>query len=331
MAGQRVRPEYTIGVDISQEECVWVVLEGATQTVKAKGEVKRSPKALASWAAKLYEQWPQALVVVEATGGLERLVRRAAHEAGFGVVVANPKRVQRLRESGGWAKTDGQDAQALAIWGWLFAYPQPQPGEAEERMRDLMLRREQVVEMLRRERVRYQRAQDGFVRQQIQEMIAVLEEQLEEVEEEIEEQWAAWEEAEPQVREDLELLQSVPGVGRWTALTLRLFMPELGHLDAKQVAALSGTAPMARDSGKRRGRRRIHGGRRRIRGALYMAALTWIRRKRGPLWEFYNRLRQQGKPSFVAIVALMRRLLVILNAMLRDRTPWTPEKAMAKT
>ena len=136
MYRQRVRPQYTIGVDMAQEKCVWVVLEGPTQTVQAEGKVARTPKALASWAARLRQHRPQALVVLEATGGLERWVRQDVHQAGLAVVVANPKRVQRLREAGGWAKTDLQDALALATWGWLFAVPQPQPSPAEERMRD---------------------------------------------------------------------------------------------------------------------------------------------------------------------------------------------------
>ena len=331
MGRQRVRPQYTIGVDIAQEECVWVVLDGPTQTVQAEGKVARTPKALASWAARLRQHWPHALVVLEATGGLERWVRQALHQAGLAVVVANPKRVQRLREAGGWAKTDSQDALALATWGWLFAAPQPQPSPAEERMRELVRRRQQLVDMLHRERMRYQRSQDAFVREQIQYMMTLLEEQLRRLEEEIQRQWERWQQDDPQVAEDLQLLQSMPGVGWWTALTLRLFLPEWGQLDAKQVAALSGLAPMARDSGKKRGRRRIYGGRRRIRGALYMVALHWIRRKQGPLWAFYERLRRRGKPTFVAMVALMRRILVILNAMLRDRIPWTPEKAMART
>ena len=325
------RLQYTIGVDIAQEECVWVVLEGPTQTIVASGRVQRAPKALAPWATILRQQWPQALVILEATGGLERTVRQALHQVGMAVVVANPKRVQRLRESAGWAKTDLRDALALALWGWLFAHPQPQPSPAEERMRDLMRRREQLVDALHRERLRLQRTQDPFLRDQMQQMVAFLTQQLQAVEEEIQRQLALWTQEDPQAAEDLTLLQSVPGVGLWTALTLRLFMPELGYLDAKQVAALSGTAPMARDSGKKRGKRRIREGRPRVRRALFMVALTWVRRKEGPLWEFYDRLRRRGKPTFVAMVALMRRLLVILNAILRDRTPWMPEKAMAKT
>ena len=331
MKRQPPRPQYTIGVDIAQEQCVWVVLEGPTQTLVTSGKVRRTPQALARWAARMRQQWPQALVILEATGGLERSVRQAMHQAGMAVVVANPKRVHRLRESAGWAKTDLRDATALALWGWLFAHPQPQPSPAEERMRDLMRRREQLVDMLHRERIRLQRTTDAFLRAQMQQLIAHLEHQLRTLEEEIQRQLDIWTQEDPEAGEDLALLQSVPGVGLWTALTLRLFMPELGYLDAKQVAALSGTAPMARDSGKKRGRRRIREGRPRIRRALFMAALTWVRRQQGPLWAFYDRLRRRGKPTFVALVALMRRLLVILNAILRDRTPWMPEKAMAKT
>lgn len=333
MQGQGARPQYTIGVDIAQEQCAWAVLEGAMQQVVASGEVDRSPEALTQWADMLHRRWPQALMVLEATGGLERMVRQALYAVKMAVVVASPKRVQRLRESAGWAKTDLQDAEALALWGWLFAQPQPQAEPEEERMRDLLRRQEQLMDMLHRERMRLRlrHTQDAYLRKHIQQHITHLEQQLQALEKEIQRQLDLWTQENPEAGEDLALLQSVPGVGLKTALTLRLFMPELGHLDAKQVAALSGTAPMARDSGKKRGKRRIRGGRRRIRRVLFMAALTWTRHKRGPLWEFYHRLRQRGKPTFVALVALMRRLLVILNAILRHRTPWDPQKALAKT
>ena len=124
--------------------------------------------------------------------------------------------------------------------------------------------------------MRSQRSQDALVREQIQGMMTLLEEQWRRLEEEIQRQWERWQQDDPQVAEDLQLLQSMPGVGWWTALTLRLFLPEWGQLDAKQGTALSGLAPMARDSGKKRGRRRIHGGRRRIRGALYMVAAAHL-------------------------------------------------------
>jgi len=321
---------YTIGVDIAQAECVWAAYHHPTQTFLARGTVARTQEALGAWAAELQRQWPQALVVLEATGGLERAVRRALQEVGLAVAIANPKRVQRMREAGGKAKTDRLDAETLALWGALYGRPQPPVSLAEERMRDLLLRREQVQAMVHQERMRLRQAQDAFVRAQIQAVIQLLEKQKAELEAEIRRQWQRWQEEVPQVADDVALLMSLPGVGFQTALELRVWMPELGTLRAKEVGALSGTAPQARDSGKRRGRRRIRDGRRRVRGALYMTVLTVLRRKEGPLWAFYQRLRQRGKPFYVAATALIRKILVIANAMLRDRRPWNPPQAQTR-
>ena len=193
----------------------------------------------------------------------------------------------------------------------------------------MLKRREQLVEFRQKERQRWRRYQDEASKGSLERTMAFLSEEIKRVEQVLREALEAWEEEEPDIRETLIILESVPGVGWLTALALLVWLPELGSLTRRQVAALTGTAPMANDSGQRRGRRRVREGRKRVRRYLYLSALSAVRHA-APLREFYRRLQAANKPKHVALVAVMRRLIVILNAMVRTGRTWEPQMAMPR-
>jgi transposase len=261
-----------------------------------------------------------ALVVLEATGGYERGVTAALAEAGIPVAVVNPRQVRDFaRATGILAKTDVLDAKVLAHFG---AAVRPQArGLAEEELahlRELVGRRRQVVEMLTAEKNRL-RQTGRTVRERIKQHIAFLEAELEESNHDLD----ALLHQSPLWREREDLLQSAPGIGPVVSLTLVAELPELGTLSGKQIAALVGVAPLNRDSGRRRGQRTVWGGRAEVRAVLYMATLA-ATRFNPVIQSVYQRLLAAGKPKKVALVACMRKLLVILNAMLKHHAPWRP-------
>jgi transposase len=261
------------------------------------------------------------LVVLEATGGLERLLVAALLAAGLPVVVVNPRQVRDFaKASGRLAKTDRMDAQVLAHFAQAIEPMQRAlPDEAARALADLLARRRQLVGMLTMEKTRLQQARDKGVREDVKAHVAWLEKRLQASEAGLRqavESSPAW-----QARRDL--LAEVKGVGEVTALTLIALLPELGQIDRKQIAALAGVAPFNRDSGTLRGKRTVWGGRAVVRQVLYMATLTAVRYN-PTLKVFYERLRGKGKTAKVALVACMRKLLTMLNAMLRDGKPWQP-------
>jgi transposase len=269
---------------------------------------------LVTW---LQTQQPQ-LIVLEATGGYERAAVASLATAALPVVVVNPRQVRDFaRAIGRLAKTDTLDAAVLARFAEAVRpSPRPLPDAQMELLRALVTRRQQVVEMLTAERLRLASVQPA-IQGLIQKHIAALEKELAHLEEELDRtirQSPLW-----RARE--RLLRSVPGIGPTVAAVLLADMPELGRLDRRQVAALAGVAPLNRDSGQCRGRRCIWGGRARVRAALYMAALVATRHN-PVLKNYYQRLLEAGKAKKVALVACMRKLLTILNAMLRDGTAW---------
>lgn len=258
------------------------------------------------------------LIVLEATGGYERAAVASLATAALPVVVVNPRQVRDFaRAIGRLAKTDTLDAAVLARFAEAVRpSPRPLPDAQMELLRALVTRRQQVVEMLTAERLRLTSTQPA-IQGLIQKHIAALEKELAHLEEELDRtirQSPLW-----RARE--RLLRSVPGIGPTVTAVLLAEMPELGQLDRRQVAALAGVAPLNRDSGQYHGRRAIWGGRAMVRTALYMAALVATRHN-PVLKNYYQRLLQAGKAKKVALVACMRKLLTILNAMLRDGTAW---------
>ena len=259
-------------------------------------------------------------IVVEATGGYEAPVVAALAAAGLPVVVVNPRQARDFaRATGRLAKTDAIDAAALAAFAEAIRPPvRPLPDADAQALAALVARRRQLVEMRTAEQNRLGLAAPGVARG-IRDHIAWLDRQLDRVSREL----AAAVEASPVWRAKDDLLQSAPGVGPVVSRTLLAELPELGTVSGRRIAALVGVAPVADDSGRRRGQRSIAGGRAGARSGLYMACLSAVRYN-PVLRALYARLRAAGKPAKVALVAAMRKLVVILNAMLRDRRPWDP-------
>jgi transposase len=271
--------------------------------------------------AKLVErvgQWKPTRIVLEPTGGFEKLVVAELMYAGLPAVVVNAKRVRDFaRATGRLAKTDKLDAKVLAHFAAAVRPPTRDLRSAEEeQLSALLTRRRQVLDMLTVEKNRLVTVR-AKMRADIQAHIAWLANCLKALDKELED----FVESTPAWKEKDALLQSVPGVGPVTSATLLGMLPELGQLNRQQIAALVGVAPVNRDSGKKRGKRKIFGGRAEVRSVLYMAALSAT--KFNPvIRKFYERLIRQGKEKKVALTACMRKLLVILNAMARANQPW---------
>jgi transposase len=259
-------------------------------------------------------------VVLEATGGYETTIVGLLVEAGVPVVVVNPRHVRDFaRALGQLAKTDAIDAHLLATFAAkLQPAPRPLPDAATQDLAALVTRRRQVVDMLGAERNRLPLAR-APLRRSLKDHIRWLERQLATLDTDI----ATLIRQSPVWRTRDDLLQSVPGVGPQTASLLITHLPELGRLTRQQIAALVGIAPLNRDSGTHRGRRTTWGGRATVRAGLYMAALA-ATRYNVVIRAFYQRLVAAGKPKKLALVAAMRKLLTILNAMLHHNQPWTP-------
>jgi transposase len=260
-----------------------------------------------------------ALVVLEATGGLEVRPAAALAAAGLPVAVVNPRRVRAFaRATGRLAKTDRLDAEAIARFAEAVRPPaRPLPDEATRRLGALVARRRQLLEMLVAERNR-RHAADASLHEGIDAHLRWLEEALAGIERDLGtavRENAAW-------RAKEALLRSVPGVGPVSARTLLAELPELGSLTRRQAAALVGVAPFTRDSGTMRGQRTVQGGRAALRACLYMAAVAAARGSNPTIAGFYERLRRAGKPAKLALTACMRKLVVTLNAMLRTGTAW---------
>ncbi|MDP9479490.1 MAG: IS110 family transposase [Actinomycetota bacterium] len=267
-----------------------------------------------------------ALVVLEATGGFERPLAAALAAAGLPVAVVNPRQARDdfARATGRLAKTDRIDAEVLARFAEAVRpVPRPVPDEEARALGELLARRRQIVGMLTAERNRLGAATARPVRRRIEAHVRWLEKELARTDRDLDE---AIKES-PTWRENEELLRGVPGVGPVLARTLLAELPELGSLAGKQLAALVGVAPLNRDSGTFRGRRAVWGGRATVRAALYMGALVAVRHNPA-IREFYERLLAAGKPKKVALVACMRKLLLVLNAVLKHRTPWRPPHAL---
>lgn len=264
-----------------------------------------------------------ACIVLEATGGLELAAATALYTAGLPVAIVNPQRTRAFaRALGQLAKTDALDASVLAHYA---AAVQPAlsrlPTATEQQLPALVRRRRQLVAM-RTQEINRLKSAGPKLDDQLRKHIAWLTSEIEA----LETQTTDLVQASPLYREKDTVLQSFQGIGQLTAHKLLAEIPELGQINRKQIAALVGLAPLNRDSGKLRGTRSIQGGRANARTLLYMPTLTAIRCN-PVIQAFYQRLRDKGKPAKVALTACMRKVLVILNAMIHNMTPWSPQEA----
>lgn len=310
-----------VGIDVSKDELM--VSKGAgTEAVRFDNDDK-GWKALETWASALTPR----LIVAEATGGYERGVVRVLASGGHPVRVVNPGHVRSFaRATGRLAKTDVLDAEVLSLFAEK-CHPEvrPLPTEEEREMAALLSRRGQLVEMRTAETNRL-RLSTPRVKRQIQGHLTWLQHAIDNIEDDLD----RWMNDSTIYRELGQKLKSVPGVGSQTTLMLLLNLPELGKLNRKQIASLAGLAPMNRDSGLYRGRRRLWGGRANVRAVLHMAAVVASRRN-PVIRAFYEKLVASGKQKKLAIVACTRRLLTILNAIARTGQPWDPSLAEARS
>jgi transposase len=314
-----VTPSY-IGIDVSKTQ-----LDFASEDGKTVFRVPNDEAGQLDALGRLRTLSPT-LVVLEATGGFELEIVILLGTSKIPVAVVNPRQVRDFAKAFGIAaKTDAIDAQVLARFGAVVRpEPQPLPAPQSLELEALLLRRRQLVSMIATERTRLaaftvtrRPGGDRAVRS-LKETIEWLSKQLEQLDRDIESRLKS----SPVWRAKEDLLRSVPGVGPVTARTLLADLPELGTLDRKKIAALVGVAPFNRDSGQFSGKRRIAGGRASVRSALYMACVASLRCN-PVLKALYDRL-VATKPVKVALVACMRKLLTILNAMAKTRTPWNP-------
>jgi transposase len=312
-----VTPTY-VGIDVAKNR-----LDIAMRPSGECEQVGNDERGIRYVVSRLHKVRPT-LVILEATGGLEQPVAAALALAGLPVAVVNPRQVRDFAKAvGKLAKTDTLDAKVLAHFAEAVRpEPRPLPDEQAQLLSATLLRRRQIIAMITSEENRLSTAPKP-IRRRIEVHLRWLKQELKRTNEELEQivqESPIW-------REKAALLRSVPGVGPTLSVTLLAELPELEHLNRKKVAALVGVAPVNRDSGTLRGVRTIWGGRSGVRTVLYMATLCAVRFN-STIKAFYERLRAKGKPKKVALTACMRKLLTILGAMLRNRTPWQPQAAV---
>ena len=306
-----------VGIDVSK-----AILDISVSLTGETWSVANSTEGMLQLVRRLTELAP-VLIVLEATGGLERRAVAALAGAALPVVAVNPRQVRDFaKATGQLAKTDAIDAAVLALFADKIRPPLRPLRDAEaQELEALVVRRRQVIDMITAEKNRLSAAPPSKrVRTAIGKTIKWLQKQLEEIDSDLDDAVKG----SPAWREKDDLLRSVPGVGKVLARTLISLAPELGSLSRNRMAALIGVAPLNRDSGTHRGRRFVWGGRAQVRSVLYMAALT-AARFNPAIRLFYARLVAAGKPRKVVLVACMRKLLSILNAVLRTKSPWTQE------
>ena len=304
-----------VGIDISKNRLDVAVLPETQHRHFSNSEA--GVQQLTAWMQALAPQ----VILLEATGGYEYLLVAALREAQLPACFINPQRLRQFARSQGIAaKTDKLDARVLA----LFAQrnrprPRPLPDAAQQELKHCMNRRRQLLEMLQMEQNRLAVAPFPRLRQSHQAVIDNLKAQLHALEKDLDDFFRQH----PQWVQVDRILTSVLGVGPTTSLSMRAYLWELGELNRRQIASLAGVAPFNQDSGLWRGRRAIAGGRHQLRRVLYMATLAAVRFN-PVIRDFYHRLVQRGKAKKVALVAAMRKLLTILNAMVKNLQPWCP-------
>jgi transposase len=305
--------EHFVGIDVAKDRlAVHLRPSGESFAVARDGE------GLVQLVERLQNLAPR-LVVMEATGGYETIVASAVAAAHLPLAVVNPRQIRDFaRATGKLAKTDAIDAAAIAHFAEAVRPPIRPIADAEaQALGELVARRRQVIQMIVAERNRRRRATQGRILRAIERHLELLQSELSELEEDIDgaiRKSPAW-------QADAELLVSVPGIGPATLRTLSADLPELGRLDRRKIAALVGVAPFTRQSGRWHGKSFIAGGRASVRAALFLATMAAVRHN-PTIRAFRQRLLANGKPKMVAMVACMRKLLTILNAILRDQKPW---------
>jgi transposase len=301
------------GIDVSKDRLDVAVRPGGELFA-----VERNAAGLERLAVRLRELSVH-LVALEATGGFETIAAASLAAAGLPVVVVNPVQIRAFAKAiGQRAKTDAIDAAVIARFAEATRpEPRPLPDAATRLLADLVARRRQIVEMIGAERQREKRVMIPRLRKSIARLLKALEKELASLDGDIDDAVRG----SPAWRAKEDLLASVPGVGPTIARTLIAELPELGQLGRKQIAALVGLAPFTRQSGQWRGRSFIGGGRTAVRTALFMGAMV-AKRHNPVLRVFFDRLVAIGKPKMVALIAVARKLLTILNAILRDHRPW---------
>jgi transposase len=307
-----------IGIDVAKDRLDAMVRPSGERFV-----IVRSGAGIGELATRLAVMAPR-VIAIEATGGFEMVVAAGLAAAGLPIVVVNPAQVRAFAQAlGKRAKTDSIDAAVIAHFAEATKLqPRALPDEMTRLLADLVARRRQIVEMMAAEGQRERRLTDKRLRKSIARLRKAMEKELAELDSEIDDQvrgspvWAGKE----------NLLASVPGIGPIIARTLIAELPELGSLDRRQIAALAGLAPWTRQSGQWRGKSFIGGGRKSVRSVLFLAAMV-ASRHNPTLKLFRDRLVSAGKPKIVALIAVARKLLTILNAILRDKRPWQPKAA----
>lgn len=304
--------EIFVGIDVSKTS-----LDIAIHEVQDVSQQNNDDEGIAAIVASMIERVPT-LIVLEASGGWEIKLVAALAEAKLPVVVVNPTRVRNFAKAAGqYAKTDKLDARLLARFAATMR-PQVRPLKTQEQalLSSIISRRQQLVRMLTMEKNR-RVSTHATMRDQLENHIQWLATEIAQLNDQMRDLILAW----PLWQANEKILASVPGVGPVTTLTLLADLPELGTLNRQCIAALVGIAPINKDSGRLKGKRRIFGGRASVRSVLYMAALS-ASKSNPVIRDFYQRLLAKGKPKKVALTACMRKLLTILNAMIRDQKPW---------
>ncbi len=301
-----------VGIDVSKQHLDWVL--GAEGTVERSLNTRSGVRRIVARLSKI----ELVSIIVESTGGYERTLTEALSAADLPVIIVNPWRVRRFGEGlGVLAKTDPLDARVLALFGERARPPRrPLPGPRQREMADLVRRRRQLIAMIVAEKSRLDTA-SRIVQRDIKSLVQLLERRVAKLDQRIDQ--AITDDAEQ--AENWKRLQTAPSVGPGVARALIVDLPELGALGRRQITSLVGLAPFAKDSGKKSGYRRIRAGRAAPRTALYLAAMNGARFN-PVLRAMYERMIAAGKPPKVALIALARKLLTILNAMVRDQTDW---------
>lgn len=308
----------TLGVDISKYTIdVHLLPEGATR------QFANSPAGFTALLAWIAER-PVTRVAFEPTGPYHHAFERHLGQAGLPLVKVNPLQARRFAEAiGKRAKTDAVDAAMLARFAAMMELPaRPFASQTLDELKELLVARRALVKDRVAVLQRDQSCRSPLLKRQLAQRLRQVERQLAAIDAALRQLCTA----DTNLKERLTILLSIPAIGELTALTLLIEMPELGSLENKCVASLAGLAPIARDSGQTRGKRFIHGGRAQLRQALYMPALVAIRFN-APMKEKYQALIKAGKPAKVALTAIMRKLAILANALLRDHRFWTPNAA----
>ena len=304
-----------VGVDIAKN-----TLDVAASNLNETRQFDNDHKGITS-AVRYISGFKPTRIILEATGNYEMPLAASLQTSRLPVVIVNPRQVRDFaRATGVLAKTDRIDARILALFG-LRVQPEIRllPNQKAREMGNLLARRRQLIEMLTAEHNRLLQADDS-IRPGIEIHIKWLEEAISTINDDLDRQIRS----SPAWFQKDNLLKSVPGIGKVVSTTLLIELPELGQLNRRKIAALVGVAPLNRDSGTMRGKRTVWGGRAKLRSVLYMAALVGVRRN-PVIAAFYQRLLDAGKVKKVALVACMRKLLTIINAMIRTMTIWNPE------